>query len=33
MRIVSVRTVFLSSTGADLREYRAKAFEAIQELS
>jgi hypothetical protein len=32
MRIVSVRTVFLSSTGADLREYREKAFEAIQKL-
>jgi formylglycine-generating enzyme required for sulfatase activity len=32
MRIVSVRTVFLSSTGADLRDYRVKAFEAIQKL-
>src|ERR1035438_10306862 len=36
MRIVSDSTVFLraflSSTGADLREYREKAFEAIQKL-
>jgi hypothetical protein len=29
---VSVRTVFLSSTGTDLREYREKAFESIQKL-
>jgi len=27
-----VRTAFLSSTGADLRVYREKAFEAIQKL-
>ena len=32
MRIASVRKVFLSSTGADLRAYREKAFETIQKL-
>ena len=30
--VSGVRTVFLSSTGVDLREYRVRAFEAIQKL-
>ncbi|MGA3025712.1 MAG: DUF4062 domain-containing protein [Bryobacteraceae bacterium] len=30
--MAGIRTVFLSSTGADLREYREAAFLALQEL-
>ncbi len=32
MENMSVRTIFLSSTGAELRDYRQKAFEAISKL-